>query len=63
VWLLVGIAISLALYSEHDHGGSHDAWWGGVPIAYGLSKLLFYFIANRMNGGADAPADQSKPKE
>ena len=64
VWLLVGIAISLALYADHDHGGSHAvAWWGGVPIAFGLSKLLFYFIANHMNAGADAPADQSKPKE
>jgi hypothetical protein len=62
VWLLVGIAISLALYSDHDHS-HHAAWWGGVPIAYGLSKLLFYFIANRMNGGAEAPADQTKSKE
>ncbi len=62
VWLLVGIAISLALYADHDHS-HHAAWWGGVPIAYGLSKLLFYFIANRTNAGADAPADQNKPKE
>jgi hypothetical protein len=64
VWLLIGIAVSVALYADHDHGGSRAAaWWGGVPIAIGLSKLLFYFIANRMNGGASAPADQSKPKE
>jgi hypothetical protein len=64
IWLLVGIAISVALYANHDHGGSHTAaWWGGVPIAFGLSKLLFYFIANRMNAGAAAPGDQSKPKE
>jgi hypothetical protein len=65
VWLLVGIAISVALYADHDHGGSHAAaaWWGGIPIAFGLSKLLFYFIANRMNAGADATGGQSKPKE
>lgn len=64
VWLLVGIAISLALYAGHDDADSRTAaWWGGLPIAFGLSKLLFYFIANRMNGGADAPGDQSKPKE
>lgn len=64
IWLLIGIAVTLALYAEHDHGGSHGAaWWGGVPIAIGLSKLLFFFIANRMNAGANAPADQSKPKE
>jgi hypothetical protein len=64
IWLLVGIAISVALYANHEHGGLHTAaWWGGIPIAFGLSKLLFYFIANRMNAGADAPGDQSKPKE
>ena len=64
VWLLVGIALSVALYADHDHGGSHSAaWWGGLPIAFGLSKLLFYFIANRMNAGADAPGAQSKSKE
>ncbi len=63
IWLLVGIAISVALYTNHDGGRSSAAWWGGIPIAFGLSKLLFYFIANRMNAGADAPGAQSKPKE
>lgn len=63
IWLLVGIAISVALYTNHDGGRSSAAWWGGIPIAFGLSKLLFYFIANRMNAGADAPGSQSKPKE
>jgi hypothetical protein len=60
-WLLIGIAISVALYTNHHGGTSSAAWWGGVPAAYGLSKLLFYFIANRMNAGAAAPGDQSKP--
>jgi len=59
MWLLIGAAISLALYADHNVA----AWWGGVPAAYGLSRLLFYFIANRMNAGADARGDQSKPKE
>ncbi len=63
-WLLIGIAISVALYANHDNYAAHNAaWWGGVPAAIGLSKLLFYFIANRMNAGADARSDQSKPKE
>jgi hypothetical protein len=57
MWLLIGIATSVALYANHDHA----AWWGGVPAAIGLSKLLFYFIANRMNAGADARSDQNKP--
>jgi hypothetical protein len=64
IWLLVGIAISVALYADQEHGHAHTAaWWGGIPIAIGLSKLLFYFIANRINAGADAPGAQSKPKE
>jgi len=61
-WLLIGIAISVALYADHDNSVAHNAaWWGGVPAAIGLSKLLFYFIANRMNAGADARSDQNKP--
>jgi hypothetical protein len=63
-WLLIGIAISVALYANHDNYAAHNAaWWGGVPAAIGLSKLLFYFIANRMNASADAHSDPSKPKE
>jgi hypothetical protein len=64
MWLLIGIAISVALYADHQDYGAHNAaWWGGVPAAFGLSKLLFYFIANRMNAAADARSDQGKPKE
>jgi hypothetical protein len=62
MWLLIGIAISVALYADHDNAGAHHAaWWGGVPAAFGLSKLLFYFITNRMNAAADARSDQNKP--
>jgi hypothetical protein len=58
MWLLIGIAISVALYANHDHSAANNAaWWGGVPAAFGLSKLLFYFIANRMNASADARSD------
>jgi hypothetical protein len=61
MWLLIGIAVSIALYANHDNEHVHTAaWWGGVPAAIGLSKLLFYFIANRMNAGADARSDQNK---
>jgi hypothetical protein len=64
MWLLIGIAISVALYANHDSSAAHNAaWWGGVPAAFGLSKLLFYFIANRMNASADARSDPSTPKE
>ena len=64
MWLLIGIAISIALYAEHDNEHVHTAaWWGAVPAAFGLSRLLFYFIANRMNAGAIERGDQTKPKE
>jgi hypothetical protein len=64
MWLLIGIAISIALYAEHDNEHIHTAaWWGAVPAAFGLSRLLFYFIANRMNAGAPERGDQTKPKE
>ena len=63
-WLLIGIAISIALYANHDNEHVHTAaWWGAVPAAFGLSRLLFYFIANHMNAGASEHGDQSKPKE
>jgi hypothetical protein len=57
IWLLIGGAISIALYREHGH----DAYWGAVPAAYGLAQLLFYVIANRQIASADQPGDQSKP--
>jgi hypothetical protein len=63
-WLLIGIAISIALYANHDNEHVHTAaWWGAVPAAFGLSRLLFYFIANHMNAGASERGDQNKPKE
>jgi hypothetical protein len=63
-WLLIGIAISIALYANHDNDHVHTAaWWGAVPAAFGLSRLLFYFIANRMSAGATERGDQTKPKE
>jgi hypothetical protein len=63
MWLLIGIAISVALYADHDVGEHGAAWWGGVPAAFGLSKLLFYFIANRKIAGDKAPSDSSTAKE
>jgi hypothetical protein len=49
IWLLIGGAISLALHAQDPRA----ALWGAVPAAYGLAKLLFYFIANRMNAKSD----------
>jgi hypothetical protein len=40
IWLLVGVAITAALYQDNDHDGK----WGLVPAAVGLAYLLFYFL-------------------
>jgi cadmium resistance protein CadD (predicted permease) len=43
-WLLIGIAISYALSGTHQP----NAWmWGLVPVAIGLSSLLFYYLQGR----------------
>jgi hypothetical protein len=64
MWLLIGIAISIALYADHDNEHVHTAaWWGAVPAAFGLSRLLFYFVANRVSAGSAERGDQIKPKE
>jgi hypothetical protein len=60
-WLLVGVAICIALYADHDnHAARNAAWWGAVPAAFGLSRLLFYYITNRAAARADARGDRSK---
>ena len=61
-WLLIGLAISLALYADHDHSDAHNAaLWGLVPAAYGLARLLFYLISSRAAARVDAHGDPSKP--
>ena len=46
VWLLVGIAIFIALGATRrvDAG---VAYWGLVPAAVGLAHLIFYFVEGR----------------
>ena len=62
-WLLIGLAIGIALYADHDnHAARNAAWWGAVPAAFGLSRLLFYYISNRAAARADARGDHSKPQ-
>ncbi len=64
-WLLIGLAIGIALYANQEDHSAHDAaWWGLVPAAFGLSRLLFYFIsrreAARVDARVDARGDQGK---
>jgi hypothetical protein len=50
VLLLVGIAITVALYQRAGGNGL----WGLVPAAVGLAYLLSYFISGRRGGGPDS---------
>jgi hypothetical protein len=43
IWLLVGGAITVALYSNEKQ----ESLWGLVPAAVGLAYLLFYYLDGR----------------
>jgi hypothetical protein len=43
MWLLLGIAVTVALAATHNK----EYWWGLVPAAVGVANLLTYFLATR----------------
>lgn len=51
VWLLIGGALTVALYFEHGRG----ALYGLIPMAAGLANLIFYFTVPRTPPGEAAP--------
>lgn len=54
VWLLVGIAIVIALLTTPG-AGPQGAFWGLLPAAVGLAQLIFYFVECRKpRSGKDA---------
>jgi hypothetical protein len=57
IWLLVGIAITIALFQRAGGNGL----WGLVPAAVGLAYLLFYFIGGRRGDGAES-SDKDKDR-
>jgi hypothetical protein len=40
MWLLIGIAVTTALWATHDN----DYWWGFVPVAVGLANLITFLV-------------------
>ncbi len=50
MWLLIGIAVTAAMFARHEN----SAWWGLVPVAVGLAYLLSYRFTVR---------DQQAPDE
>lgn len=43
VWLLIGGAVTIAVYFEHGRG----ALYGLIPMAVGLGNLIVYFLLPR----------------
>jgi hypothetical protein len=58
IWLLIGIAIVIALLATPD-AGPKAAYWGLVPAAFGLAQLIFYFVEGR-KPRADTDADSQR---
>ncbi len=54
MWLLIGLAVTVAMFARHESG----AWWGLVPVAVGLAYLLYYRFAVRDK----PPADGQPPR-
>lgn len=57
VWLFVGVAVTVALYTTHS--GDVIWTWGLVPAAVGLAKLVFYKLAGPAPGATPPPDDQA----
>ena len=45
MWLLVGVAVTVALYETRFFELSWS--WGFVPMAVGIANLLFYVFTRR----------------
>jgi hypothetical protein len=43
VWLLVGLALMVAMHGQDDR----HFWWGLIPVAVGLANLLSYAVERR----------------
>lgn len=52
MWLLIGIAVTAAMWGTHDR----DYWWGLTPVAVGVAYLISYlFERGRASSNARPP--------
>jgi hypothetical protein len=51
VWLLIGGALTIALYFEHGRG----ALYGLIPMAAGLANLIYYYLRPRSPDSTPTP--------
>lgn len=54
VWLLVGLALMVAVVLNSDPS---NAAWGLLPTAVGLAYLIFYATLSRQKAGVTAASD------
>lgn len=59
MWLLVGIAVTVALYETRLFELSWS--WGLVPMAVGIANLLFFAITRRSEAPRQPGAPDSPP--
>jgi hypothetical protein len=53
IWLLVGIAVTAAMWGTHDN----DYWWGLVPVAVGMAYLISFLVER----GREPDSNNSRP--
>jgi hypothetical protein len=51
MWLLVGIAVTTALWGTHES----DFWWGLVPVAVGVAYLIGFLVERGHERGSSNP--------
>jgi Domain of unknown function (DUF6249) len=51
MWLLIGIAVTAALWGTHDK----DYWWGFVPVAVGLANLITFMVERGRDNSSRPP--------
>jgi len=54
VWLLVGVAVTVAVYAQ---GETKEALFGLIPVAIGVAYLIYYFVEGRRQPEPKPPAE------
>ena len=57
MWLLIGIAVTVALWGT----GERDYWWGLIGVAVGVAYLLSYRVELRRPRAPES--DSTRPKD
>jgi len=58
IWLFLGIAISIALYTNHQQ---KKAMFGLVPLGIGLAYLIYYAVEGRKQASASQNNNKLPP--